>query len=167
MTDTDAEDRSGEAGETEADGASSAGGTGRAGSEESSRSQRFGDGIKQGIGVLSAFKDALEETIQEARDRGDLSAERAKDVVKEALDRAQTAAEGARERLDFVPQSQVDGLSGALEALRDRVAELERAVFGAASQEEAPPVDGADAAGSSEGDDVQATDSGGEGKEGG
>ena len=50
------------------------------------------DGIKQGIGVLSAFRDALEETIQEARDRGDLSADRAKGVMKEALDRAQAAA---------------------------------------------------------------------------
>ncbi|MSR19466.1 MAG: hypothetical protein EXR91_00595 [Gemmatimonadetes bacterium] len=32
--------------------------------------QKMGDGIKQGLGVLSAFKDALEETIQEARERG-------------------------------------------------------------------------------------------------
>ncbi len=35
--------------------------------------QKMGDGIKQGLGVLSAFKDALEETIQEAGERGDLS----------------------------------------------------------------------------------------------
>ena len=42
------------------------------------RRKSMGDGIKEGLGVLSAFKDALEETIQEARERGDLSTDRAK-----------------------------------------------------------------------------------------
>jgi polyhydroxyalkanoate synthesis regulator phasin len=112
--------------------------TGEAKDEEregASRSQRFGDGVKQGIGVLSAFKDALEETIQEARDRGDLSAERAREVMKGALDRAQTAAEGARGRLDFVQQAQMDDVRAVLEALSTRVTELERAVFGDAAVE--------------------------------
>jgi len=86
---------------------------------------RVSDGIKQGIGVLSAFKDALEETIQEARERGDLSSDRAKVVMKNALERAQEAAEGARERLDFVTQKELDGLKDAVDTLRDRVAALE------------------------------------------
>lgn len=86
---------------------------------------RVSDGIKQGIGVLSAFKDALEETIQEARERGDLSSERAKVVMKNALERAQEAAEGARERLDFVSQKEFDGLAEAVEAVRNRVSALE------------------------------------------
>ena len=54
--------------------------------------QKMGEGIKQGIGVLSALKEALEETIQEARERGDLSTGRAKEVMKEALGKAQAAA---------------------------------------------------------------------------
>lgn len=90
-----------------------------------SHRERVSDGIRQGIGVLSAFKDALEETIQEARDRGDLSSDRAKEVMREALDKAQSAAEEARERLDFAHQGQVETLREAVEDLRARVQTLE------------------------------------------
>lgn len=93
--------------------------------EKKSTKEKVSDGIKQGIGVLSAFKDALEETITEARERGDLSPERAKDVMKSALHRAQEAAEGARERLDFVSQKEFDALVGAVERLKERVSALE------------------------------------------
>ena len=86
---------------------------------------RVGDGIRQGIGVLSAFKDAIEETINEARERGDLSAERAKEVMKGALDRAQAAASGARERLDFVSQAELDAVKEVVDDLRRRVEALE------------------------------------------
>lgn len=95
-----------------------------------SRRARMGDGIRQGIGVLSAFKEALEETIQEARDRGDLSAERAKEVMKEALDRAQSAAEDAKEKLDFAHQSELDAMRASFDTLQIRVSALEQAVFG-------------------------------------
>jgi polyhydroxyalkanoate synthesis regulator phasin len=88
--------------------------------------EKVGDGIRQGIGVLSAFKDAIEETIQEARERGDLSTERAKEVMKGALDRAQAAASGARERLDFAHQSELESVKEAVDELRRRVEALER-----------------------------------------
>jgi polyhydroxyalkanoate synthesis regulator phasin len=88
------------------------------------------DGIKEGIGVLSAFKDAIEETIQEARERGDLSRDGAKRVMKDALGKAQSAASGARERLDFAHQTEVDALAETVQALRTRVAALEERVFG-------------------------------------
>jgi polyhydroxyalkanoate synthesis regulator phasin len=124
--------------------------------EKQARSGTMGDGFRQGMGVLTAFKDALEETLQEARDRGDLSSERAKEVVKDALDRAQTAAEGARERLDFVQQADMDSLMGAVDSMRSRVSALEENVFGAARDgdasgakgEEGGPDSGGDAAGS-------------------
>ncbi len=96
--------------------------------------RRFGDGFRQGMGVLAAFKDALEETIQEARERGDLSSDRAREVVKEALQKAQTAAEGARERLDFATQSELEALQQAVDALSARVAELEARLGGAAPE---------------------------------
>ena len=86
---------------------------------------RVSDGIKQGIGVLSAFRDAVEETINEARQRGDISSDRAKEVMKSALDRAQEAAEGARERLDFVSQKEFDALSGKVDAVLERLDRLE------------------------------------------
>ena len=86
---------------------------------------KVSDGIKQGIGVLSAFRDALEETINEARERGDLSADRAKEVMKSALHKAQEAAEGAKDRLDFVNQKEFDGLRGVVDDIKDRVSALE------------------------------------------
>lgn len=87
--------------------------------------ERVSEGIRQGIGILSAFKEALEETIQEARDRGDLSADRAKQVMKDALDRAQAAADDAKERLDFAHQSELEALRAEVSALRLRVEALE------------------------------------------
>jgi polyhydroxyalkanoate synthesis regulator phasin len=102
--------------------------------------QKVGDGIRQGIGVLSAFKDALEETIQEARERGDLSTDRAKEVMKGALGRAQAAAAEARERLDLVNQGDLEAVQGALDSLKQRIVALESSVFGASKdEEEAPP----------------------------
>lgn len=108
------------------------------GSADDSKSARakMGDGIKQGIGVLSAFKDAIEETIQEARDRGDLSTERAKEVMKEALDKAQTVGERARDKLDFANQTEVDSLKGAMQAVRKRLSNLEESVFGSSKDDD-------------------------------
>ncbi|MCG6957883.1 MAG: hypothetical protein LJF04_17975 [Gemmatimonadetes bacterium] len=94
--------------------------------EKKSARTKVSDGIRQGIGVLSAFKDALEETINEARERGDLSTDRAKEVMKTALHRAQEAAEGARERLDFVNQKEFDGLRAVVDDVKDRVSALEQ-----------------------------------------
>jgi len=94
--------------------------------EKKSARAKVSDGIRQGIGVLSAFKDALEETINEARERGDLSTDRAKDAMKGALHRAQEAAEGARERLDFVNQKEFDGLRAMVDDVKERVAALEK-----------------------------------------
>ncbi len=87
--------------------------------------ERVSEGIRQGIGVLSAFKEALEETIQEARDRGDLSADRAKQVMKDALERAQSAAGDAKERLDFAHHSELEALRAEIDTLRARVTALE------------------------------------------
>jgi polyhydroxyalkanoate synthesis regulator phasin len=86
---------------------------------------KVSDGIRQGIGVLSAFKDALEETIQDARERGDLSSDRAKQVMKSALDRAQEAAGEARERLDFVTQKEFDGLKDVVDGIAERMSAVE------------------------------------------
>ena len=95
--------------------------------EGTSRSARdsVGDGIRQGLGVLTAFKEALEETISEARERGDLSPERGRAFMRDALDRAQAAAGDARERFDFATRKDVDELASEVRALQARVARLE------------------------------------------
>ncbi len=82
-------------------------------------------GIRQGIGVLSALKDALEETINEARERGDLSQDRVKEVFRQGLGKAQERAEEARIRFDFVTQREFESLREIVEDLKGRVGRLE------------------------------------------
>jgi polyhydroxyalkanoate synthesis regulator phasin len=91
-----------------------------------SASSGIGEGIRSGIGILTAFKDALEETIQEAMSRGDLSPERARQAVNETVSRMQHGFDEARERLDFVPRKEYDTLLSQVIDLRARVEALER-----------------------------------------
>ncbi|GMR12759.1 MAG: hypothetical protein BMS9Abin29_0952 [Gemmatimonadota bacterium] len=90
------------------------------------RQERVSDGIKQGMSVLNAMKDAIEETIKEAKERGDLSQERAKEVMKSGLAKAQQRMDSAREALDFVSQNEFDGLRTKVDDLKNRVLDLER-----------------------------------------
>ena len=89
------------------------------------------DGIKAGLGILSALKDAVEETVQEMLDRGELSPDRAREAVRKTMDRAQTAFDEARTRIDFVPRRE-------FEALQAEVAELRRRVDGLHGSAAAP-----------------------------
>lgn len=93
--------------------------------EQPPRRLSIGEGIRSGIGVLSAFKEAIEETIQEASARGDLSPERAKQFLGDALHRAQDTVGEVRERLDFVPRREFDAVLRLVEELERRVAALE------------------------------------------
>ena len=85
----------------------------------------IGEGIRSGIGVLTAFKEAIEETIQEAASRGDLSPDRAKHFLGDALHRAQETVGDVRERLDFVPRREFDALLREVEELQRRLDVLE------------------------------------------
>lgn len=89
--------------------------------DEGRKRRGVSDGLKQGLGALSAMRDAIEETISEARDRGDLSAERAKTAMRRALDRAQNAAGDARERFDFPTQKDFDALVARVEAIENHL----------------------------------------------
>lgn len=81
----------------------------------------IGEGIKSGLGVLLAFKEAVEETLEEALQRGDLSQERAREVMRDASGRIQQIAEETRDRLDLVPRREFDELKREVEALRSRL----------------------------------------------
>jgi polyhydroxyalkanoate synthesis regulator phasin len=89
------------------------------------RAPTIGEGVRSGVGVLVALKEAIEETIQEAHERGDLSPARAREFLGSALHRAQDAAGEVRERLDLVPRRDFDLLRAEVEALRARLDELE------------------------------------------
>lgn len=84
-----------------------------------------GPSWSRGLGILSAVRDALETTIQEARDRGDLSPDRAREIFDRAASRAREATAEARERLDLVPRSDFDALVGRVRDLEARLERLE------------------------------------------
>lgn len=83
--------------------------------------QRPREGFSAWMGVLDAFREAVEETVQEMVDRTDMGPEKAREAVRETMRRAQTAFEDARERVDFVPRREFDALSAEVDALRLRL----------------------------------------------
>ncbi|MEX0912114.1 MAG: hypothetical protein WD737_04915 [Gemmatimonadota bacterium] len=89
------------------------------------RRSGIGDGIRTGIGILTAFKEAIEETLEEAVERGDLSQERARAAVKDAAERLQTSLGDARGRLDLVSRAEFDQVRAELAALRKQLEALE------------------------------------------
>lgn len=97
-------------------------------SREKTRTESIKGGIRQGMSMLSAMKDAIEETLNEAKERGDLTPERAKEVMRSTLEKAQAKAGEAREAFDFVKQKEFDGLKGVVDGLKERVKSVERSL---------------------------------------
>jgi len=95
--------------------------------EESGKSTIGGlsDGIRTGIGILTAFKEAVEETVQEAVDRGDFTPDRARAVMQGASDRLQAGIEDARDRFDVVTRRDFIALRDEVADLRARLIRLE------------------------------------------
>lgn len=91
--------------------------------------------VRATTGILSAFKEAIEETIDEMRERGEVAPERAKEAVKSTMRRAQQAVDETRERLDFVPRREFDELHSELLDLKRRVESLEREGQGGGARE--------------------------------
>jgi polyhydroxyalkanoate synthesis regulator phasin len=92
---------------------------------EEPRRPSISDGIRTGIGILTAFKEAVEETLQEAVDRGDLSPDRAKHAMQGAADRLQAGLEEARDRFDVVTRRDFEALRDEVADLRARLSRLE------------------------------------------
>jgi polyhydroxyalkanoate synthesis regulator phasin len=85
----------------------------------------IGDGIRTGIGILNAFREAIEETLNDAVQRGDLTPERAGQAMRDAGQRIQESFDGARDRFDFVSRREYEDLKSEMALLRDRIARLE------------------------------------------
>jgi polyhydroxyalkanoate synthesis regulator phasin len=79
----------------------------------------FREGVRAVTGILGALRDAVEQTFDDLKEKGDISPERARDAARDTMRRAHDAVEEVRERLEFVPRRE-------FEALRDEVAELRR-----------------------------------------
>jgi polyhydroxyalkanoate synthesis regulator phasin len=86
----------------------------------------IGEGIRTGVGVLNAFREAIEETISEAMEgSGEVTPERARALMKEATQRVQHSLEETRERLDLVARRELEELRREVDSLRARVVALE------------------------------------------
>lgn len=81
--------------------------------------------VRATTGILSAFKEAIEETIDDLRERGEVGPDRAKEAVRSTMRRAQQAVDDTKDRLDFVPRRELDDLRTEVAELRSRVAALE------------------------------------------
>lgn len=84
------------------------------------------EGFRAWLGVLDAFREAIDETIDEMRQRGQFSPDRAKDAMRESFRRAQAAAGEVWERLDFVSRREFDDLRAQVAELVRRIDNLER-----------------------------------------
>ncbi len=83
------------------------------------------EGIRAGLGILSALKGAIEETFEDMMDRGELSQDRAREAMKKTMDRAAETFDETRARFDFVPRVEYDELAEDVKELRRRVERLE------------------------------------------
>ena len=102
------------------------------------------EGIKEGVraitGFLAALKDAIDETIRDVRDSGDLDPDRAKQAMKSTMKRAADAVDNVADRIDFATRKDLDTMRQELEALRARVTDLETKTGGGPGS---IPIDGA------------------------
>jgi polyhydroxyalkanoate synthesis regulator phasin len=89
------------------------------------RKEGISGGIRTGVGILTALKDVVEETINEARERGDLSTDKARSLMQDAMQRLQNTVGETRERLDFASRREFDEMRAEIAELRGRVSRLE------------------------------------------
>jgi polyhydroxyalkanoate synthesis regulator phasin len=81
----------------------------------------FREGVRAVTGILGAFKDAIEQTLNDFSERGDIAPDKAKEAARDAMKRAQDAMEDVRGRLDFVTRREFDTLKAELGELRRQV----------------------------------------------
>jgi len=86
------------------------------------------EGGREGLGILSTLREALDEVMAEAKDKGGMSADRAREAVRGAVAKAREAAGEARERLDFATEQDVQDLREAVNELKVRLENLERRI---------------------------------------
>lgn len=92
--------------------------------DERRRPLGIGEGIRNGVGVLSALASTLADTVEEVI-TSDAAPERARRAVEDAVGGAQEALFELRERLDVVSRRDFEELRSAVAELSRRVDELE------------------------------------------
>ena len=83
--------------------------------------EAFREGVRAVTGILGALRDAVEQTFDELKEKGDLSPERAKEAARDTMRRAQEAVEDVKGRLEFVPRREFEELRLQVAALRQEL----------------------------------------------
>jgi polyhydroxyalkanoate synthesis regulator phasin len=83
--------------------------------------EAFREGVRAVTGILGALRDAVEQTFDELKERGDLSPERAREAARDTMRRAQEAVEDVKERLEFVPRREFEELRAQVATLRQEL----------------------------------------------
>jgi polyhydroxyalkanoate synthesis regulator phasin len=78
---------------------------------------------REGVGILSTIREALDEVIAEAREKGGVSAERAREAVRGAMAKARDVA---GDRLDLATRQELQEVRDGLAELKVRLENLER-----------------------------------------
>jgi polyhydroxyalkanoate synthesis regulator phasin len=81
------------------------------------------DSGQGGLGFLSTIREALDDVIAEAREKGEMSAERAREAVRGAMGRARDVA---GDRLDLATRQELHELKDQIAELKVRLGNLER-----------------------------------------
>ena len=85
----------------------------------------LGENLREGVraltGILGAFKDAVEESFEDLRARGDLSPEAAREAARSTMKRAQEGMGDMRDRLDFVTRKEYEELRAEVDMLKQRM----------------------------------------------
>ena len=116
--------------------------------DDERRPNDLGENLREGVrtvaGIFGALKDAIEESFEDLRERGDLSPEKAREAARSTMERAQAEMEGMRDRLDFATRRELETLRTEVVALRARVERLEGGGSSASESGANPdfPVDG-------------------------
>lgn len=93
--------------------------------EEQKKRPEAGDAFREGVravtGILGALREAVEQTFDELKEKGDISPERAREAAQSTMRRAQEAVEEVRERLEFVPRREFEALKQEVATLRQEL----------------------------------------------
>lgn len=92
------------------------------------RRSPVGRTFDRGLGAIHALREAFNESIEEARDRGELSTDRAKEILTRTFDRARAKEGGAEPSSEKTPSGGEPVSRADFEMLQSRIERLEAAL---------------------------------------
>lgn len=108
-----------------------------------------GRSLDRGLGALQAFREAFGESVEEARERGELTTDRAKEILNRTIERVREgggSAGGSESESGEEPAPEEAVSRVEFDALRERIERIEAALGLAKKEGLGRPHDGGDRA---------------------